>query len=59
MQLGAFTISLAVRDINASKAFYEHLGFTQLGGDVARNWAILKNGGTSSGSSRGCSRRTS
>lgn len=44
MQLGAFSISLAVKDINASKAFYEHLGFKQLGGDVARNWAILKNG---------------
>jgi lactoylglutathione lyase len=44
MQLGAFSISLAVKDIKASKAFYEKLGFKSLGGDVAQNWAILKNG---------------
>ena len=44
MNLGAFSISLAVKDIQASKAFYEKLGFTQLGGDVAENWCILKNG---------------
>jgi lactoylglutathione lyase len=45
MQLGAFSISLKVKDIKASKAFYEKLGFTSFGGDVAQNWAILKNGG--------------
>lgn len=44
MQLGAFSISLAVKDIKASKAFYEQLGFTTLGGDMAHNWIILKNG---------------
>ena len=44
MDLGAFSISLAVKDIHASKAFYEKLGFTTLGGDVAQNWSILKNG---------------
>ena len=44
MDLGAFSISLAVKDIHASKAFYEKLGFTTFGGDVAQNWAILKNG---------------
>src|SRR5688500_15982197 len=44
MQLGAFSISLAVKDIKASKAFYEKLGFKSFGGDVAQNWAILKNG---------------
>ncbi len=44
MKLGAFSISLAVQDIQASKAFYEKLGFTNFGGDVAQNWAILKNG---------------
>lgn len=44
MQLGAFSISLAVKDIHASKAFYEKLGFKSFGGDVAHNWAILKNG---------------
>jgi lactoylglutathione lyase len=44
MQLGAFSISLAVKDIKASKEFYEKLGFKTFGGDVAHNWAILKNG---------------
>ncbi|MEQ1831475.1 MAG: VOC family protein [Candidatus Eisenbacteria bacterium] len=44
MQLGAFSISLAVKDIQASKAFYEKLGFTVFGGVEARNWLIMKNG---------------
>jgi lactoylglutathione lyase len=44
MELGAFSISLAVKDINASKAFYEKLGFKVFGGDIAQNWLILKNG---------------
>ena len=44
MELGAFSVSLAVKDIEASKAFYEKLGFTEFGGDVAQNWLILKNG---------------
>jgi catechol 2,3-dioxygenase-like lactoylglutathione lyase family enzyme len=44
MQLGAFSISLAVRDIAASRAFYEKLGFRPLGGDQASNWLVLKNG---------------
>lgn len=44
MQLGAFSISLAVKDIHASKAFYEKFGFTVMGGDIAQNWLILKNG---------------
>lgn len=44
MQLGAFSISLAVKDIAASRAFYEKLGFTAFGGDAAQNWLILKNG---------------
>lgn len=44
MQLGAFSISLTVKDIHASKAFYEKLGFKELGGDIAQNWIILKNG---------------
>ncbi|MCU1435504.1 MAG: glyoxalase [Pseudarthrobacter sp.] len=46
MQLGAFSISLAVKDIAASAAFYEKLGFTSFGGDITRNWLILKNGET-------------
>ncbi len=44
MQLGAFSISLAVRDIKASKEFYEKFGFTTFGGDITQNWLILKNG---------------
>lgn len=46
MQLGAFSISLAVKDIAASRAFYEKMGFTPLGGDATKNWLILKNGST-------------
>lgn len=44
MELGAFSISLAVKDIHASKAFYEKLGFEVFGGDISQNWLILKNG---------------
>ena len=44
MELGAFSVSLAVKDIKASKAFYEKLGFTSLGGNIDQNWIILKNG---------------
>lgn len=43
MQLGAFSISLSVKDINVSKAFYEKLGFKVTGGDIEQNWLILKN----------------
>ena len=46
MQLGAFSVSLAVKDIAASRAFYEALGFTQVGGNQAQGWLILKNGPT-------------
>ena len=44
MELGAFSISLAVKDIQASKAFYEKLGLKVLMGDISQNWLILKNG---------------
>jgi lactoylglutathione lyase len=44
MKLGAFSISLAVKDIAASRAFYEKLGFTVFGGNQEHNWLILKNG---------------
>ena len=44
MKLGAFSISLSVKDIQASKIFYEKLGFQVFGGDIAQNWLILKNG---------------
>jgi lactoylglutathione lyase len=43
MKLGAFSISLAVKDLAASKAFYENFGFTVFGGDASQNWLILKN----------------
>ncbi len=46
MQLGAFSISLTVKDLQKSKAFYEGLGFSDLGGSGADGWAILKNGDT-------------
>ena len=44
MELGAFSISLAVKDIQASKAFYEKLGFKVIMGDISQNWLILRNG---------------
>ena len=44
MDLGAFSVSLAVKDIDASRLFYEKLGFTIFGGDQSQNWLILKNG---------------
>jgi lactoylglutathione lyase len=44
MELGNFSISLAVKDIEASKLFYEKLGFTVFGGDQSQNWLIMKNG---------------
>jgi lactoylglutathione lyase len=44
MELGAFSISLAVKDIAASKAFYEKFGFKVFAGDASRHWLILKNG---------------
>jgi catechol 2,3-dioxygenase-like lactoylglutathione lyase family enzyme len=44
MDLGAFSISLAVKDIEASKVFYEKLGFSAFHGDQEQNWLIMKNG---------------
>lgn len=44
MELGAFSISLAVKDIEASRAFYEKFGFKAFGGDASQKWLILKNG---------------
>jgi len=43
MELGAFSASLAVKDIQVSKEFYEKLGFEFFGGDIEQNWLILKN----------------
>ena len=44
MKLGAFSISLSVKDLAASKAFYEALGFDDLGGDPSHGYLIMKNG---------------
>jgi lactoylglutathione lyase len=44
MELGAFSISLAVKSLEASRSFYEKLGFNVFAGDAAQNWLILKNG---------------
>ena len=44
MDLGSFSVSLAVKDLTASKEFYEKLGFELFGGDAEQNWLILKNG---------------
>jgi lactoylglutathione lyase len=46
MNLGAFSISLAVKDIQASKNFYQKLGFEIMSGNQEQNWLILKNGTT-------------
>ncbi|MBO6509409.1 MAG: VOC family protein [Roseibium sp.] len=46
MQLGAFSISLTVKDLKKSKAFYEGLGFSDMGGSGSDGWVILKNGDT-------------
>ena len=44
MELGAFSVSLTVKDIKSSQKFYESLGFKSFMGDAAKNWLILKNG---------------
>ncbi|MEO1053385.1 MAG: VOC family protein [Bacteroidota bacterium] len=44
MKLGAFSISLSVKDLKASKTFYEHLGFEVFAGDMEKNYLIMKNG---------------
>jgi len=44
MNLGAFSVSLAVKDLEASRAFYEKFGFTVFAGDASQNWLIVKNG---------------
>lgn len=44
MKLGAFSISLAVKDIKISKSFYENFGFTVFAGDLEKNYLIMKNG---------------
>ena len=46
MELGAFSVSLAVKDLEASREFYEKFGFQVFAGDASQNWLIMKNGGT-------------
>lgn len=46
MELGAFSVSLAVKDLALSRAFYEKLGFSSFAGDAAQGWLILRNGST-------------
>src|SRR5688572_17467352 len=43
MRLGNFSVSLAVKDLDASRAFYEKLGFRAVGGEPSQNWLILQN----------------
>ena len=49
MELGAFSVSLAVKDIETSRGFYAKFGFEVVGGDAAQNWLILRNGTTTIG----------
>ncbi len=49
MNLGAFSVSLAVKDLKASRAFYEKLGFTSFAGEPSQNWLILQSGTTTIG----------
>lgn len=44
MELGCFSLSLAVKDINKSQAFYTAMGFKEIGGNIEQNWLILQNG---------------
>lgn len=46
MELGNFSVSLAVKDLQASKQFYENLGFKAFFGEAAHNWLIMRNGDT-------------
>ncbi len=49
MELGNFSVSLAVKDIRASKAFYEKLDFKQVSGKIEQNWVVMQNGSTTIG----------
>ena len=49
MDLGAFSISLAVKDLTKSRAFYEKLGFEKVMGEAEQNWLILQNGASTIG----------
>jgi predicted lactoylglutathione lyase len=49
MKLGAFSVSLSVKDVHESKSFYQKLGFVQVGGNIQQNWVILQNESTTIG----------
>ena len=49
MELGAFSVSLAVNDLEASRDFYENFGFEVVGGDPSQHWQIIRNGGVTIG----------
>jgi lactoylglutathione lyase len=49
MQLGNFSVSLTVKNLEASRAFYQKLGFEVVGGDATKNWLVLRNGSTKIG----------
>jgi catechol 2,3-dioxygenase-like lactoylglutathione lyase family enzyme len=49
MQLGNFSVSLTVKDLAASRAFYEKLGFVQVSGDQSKNWLVMQNQDTKIG----------
>ena len=49
MQLGAFSVSLAVKDLATARAFYEKLGFEVIGGEASQQWLILQNGSSTIG----------
>ena len=49
LELGAFSVSLSVKDISLSKSFYEKMGFIQVGGEISQNWVIMRNGDTTIG----------
>ena len=53
MQLGAFSVGLAMKDSEASRSFHEKLGFSPMAGDPAQGWLILRNGSTVIGLFRG------
>jgi len=59
MELGAFSVSLNVKDIEASRAFYEKLGFAPVMGDAGQGWLILRNGATTIGLFQGMLQRNS
>ena len=59
MELGAFSISLTVKDLELSNDFYQKLGFQEVGGDISQNWLILRNGDTTIGLFQGMFDRNS